>query len=47
MKILSGVYQPDEGNIIFEDQTVSFANPLSAQKAGITIIHQNLIYSQS
>lgn len=40
MKILSGVYQPDEGNIIFEDQTVSFANPLSAQKAGITIIHQ-------
>ena len=40
MKILSGVYQPDEGNIIFEDQSVSFANPLSAQKAGITIIHQ-------
>lgn len=40
MKILSGVYQPDEGNIIFEDQAVSFANPLSAQKAGITIIHQ-------
>ena len=40
MKILSGVYQPDEGSIIFEDQAVSFANPLSAQKAGITIIHQ-------
>jgi ribose transport system ATP-binding protein len=40
MKILSGVYQPDEGNILFEDQAVSFANPLSAQKAGITIIHQ-------
>lgn len=40
MKILSGVYQPDEGNIILEDQAVSFANPLSAQKAGITIIHQ-------
>ncbi|HGY3716786.1 TPA: sugar ABC transporter ATP-binding protein [Citrobacter gillenii] len=40
MKILSGVYQPDEGSIIFEDQSVSFTNPLSAQKAGITIIHQ-------
>ncbi|EJM7587691.1 sugar ABC transporter ATP-binding protein [Citrobacter freundii] len=40
MKILSGVYQPDEGNIIFEGQSVSFANPLSAQSAGITIIHQ-------
>ena len=40
MKILSGVYQPDEGDIIFEGQPVSFANPLSAQSAGITIIHQ-------
>ncbi|HAU4328501.1 sugar ABC transporter ATP-binding protein [Citrobacter freundii] len=40
MKILSGVYQPDEGDIVFEDQPVAFANPLSAQKAGITIIHQ-------
>lgn len=40
MKILSGVYQPDEGDIIFEGQSVSFANPLSEQSAGITIIHQ-------
>lgn len=40
MKILSGVYQPDEGDIIFENQPVSFANPLSAQSVGITIIHQ-------
>ncbi|EMN3917934.1 sugar ABC transporter ATP-binding protein [Citrobacter farmeri] len=40
MKILSGVYQPDEGNIIFEDRPVSFSDPLSAQNAGITIIHQ-------
>lgn len=40
MKILSGVYQPDDGEIIFEDRPVSFANPLSAQNEGITIIHQ-------
>ncbi|MCD9261685.1 sugar ABC transporter ATP-binding protein [Citrobacter freundii] len=40
MKILSGVYLPDEGDIIFEGQPVTFANPLSAQSAGITIIHQ-------
>ncbi|MCU8649134.1 ATP-binding cassette domain-containing protein, partial [Escherichia coli] len=25
MKILSGVYQPDEGEIIFEDKPVSFS----------------------
>ncbi|HHL4224493.1 TPA: sugar ABC transporter ATP-binding protein [Escherichia coli] len=40
MKILSGVYQPDEGEIIFEDKPVSFSDPFSAQNVGITIIHQ-------
>lgn len=40
MKILSGVYQPDAGEILFEGQPVSFSDPLSAQLAGITIIHQ-------
>lgn len=40
MKILSGVYQPDEGDIVFEGRPVSFTDPLSAQRAGITIIHQ-------
>lgn len=40
MKILSGVYQPDEGEIIFEYKPVSFSDPLSAQNVGITIIHQ-------
>ncbi|HGV7044302.1 TPA: sugar ABC transporter ATP-binding protein [Escherichia coli] len=40
MKNLSGVYQPDEGEIIFEDKPVSFSDPLSAQNVGITIIHQ-------
>lgn len=40
MKILSGVYQPDSGEIIIDNQSVFFASPLAAQKAGITIIHQ-------
>ncbi|CBG89586.1 sugar ABC transporter ATP-binding protein [Citrobacter rodentium] len=40
MKILAGVYQPDEGEIIFEGRPVTFSDPLSAQNAGITIIHQ-------
>lgn len=40
MKILSGVYQPDAGEIWFEQQPVSFSHPISAQLAGITIIHQ-------
>lgn len=40
MKILAGVYQPDEGEIIFEGRPIAFSDPLSAQNAGITIIHQ-------
>ncbi len=40
MKILSGVYQPDEGEIIFEGRPVKFSSPLEAQLMGITIIHQ-------
>jgi ribose transport system ATP-binding protein len=36
MKILSGVYQPDGGEIIFKGQPVTFSNPRQAQEAGIT-----------
>lgn len=40
MKVLSGVYQPDAGEIILEGKSVSFSTPLAAQQAGIVIIHQ-------
>ena len=42
MKILSGVYQRDAGEIELGGQKVSFANPRAAQDAGIGIIHQEL-----
>lgn len=42
MKILSGVYSKDRGNIIFEGKEVDFKNPKEAQNAGISIIHQEL-----
>ncbi len=40
MKILSGVYMPNGGKIIYEGKEVSFSNPKDAQNLGITIIHQ-------
>jgi ribose transport system ATP-binding protein len=40
MKILSGVYQPDAGEILLKDEPVSFRNPHEAQEAGISIIFQ-------
>lgn len=42
MKVLSGIYSADRGEIIFRGNTVSFENPRAAQKAGISIIHQEL-----
>ncbi len=42
MKILSGVYQADSGEIIFKGQRVAFKNTRQSQVAGITTIYQEL-----
>lgn len=42
MKIISGQYQPDGGQIIYKGETRSFASSLEAQAAGIAMIHQEL-----
>jgi ribose transport system ATP-binding protein len=42
MKILSGIYQPDEGEILVNGQSVQIHGPRSAQENGIGIIHQEL-----
>ncbi len=42
MKILSGVYQSDAGEVIFAGQYVRFVNPRQAQLAGIATIYQEL-----
>lgn len=42
MKILTGIYQRDEGEIIYNGKSVVFKNPRDAQEAGIAIVHQEL-----
>ncbi len=42
MKILSGVYSLEEGEIIFKGRPVNFTNPRQAQDAGIATIYQEL-----
>jgi len=42
MKILTGVYQPDSGEIRVEGTPVSISGPKAAQALGISIIHQEL-----
>ncbi|WP_413194002.1 sugar ABC transporter ATP-binding protein [Pararobbsia alpina] len=42
MKILGGVYTPDQGEIVLDGIAQSFAHPIDAREAGIGIIHQEL-----
>ncbi len=42
MKILSGIYKKDAGDITYKGKSVVIPNPLEAQKLGISIIHQEL-----
>ncbi|MBY6151613.1 sugar ABC transporter ATP-binding protein [Vannielia litorea] len=42
MKIMTGVYQPDEGEIRVDGERVTLPGPTAAQDLGISIIHQEL-----
>jgi len=42
MKILTGVYQPDGGEIVVDGKAVTLPDPQAAQALGISIIHQEL-----
>ena len=42
MKILSGIYTKDAGEIKVDGQVVNFKSPKDAEKLGIIVIHQEL-----
>lgn len=42
MKILTGIYKNDKGSISYKGKHVQFQNPKEAEKAGISVIHQEL-----
>src|SRR5690606_24852679 len=42
MKILSGVYMPDSGEILLGGEPIQIHNPHHAQELGISIIYQEL-----
>lgn len=49
IKIMAGVYQPDNGHILIDNQPVTLANTRAAEAHGIATIHQelNLVGSMS
>ena len=42
IKVLTGLYTKDGGEILFDGQEVSFNSPLDSQKAGISTIYQEI-----
>ena len=42
IKMMSGIYQPDGGKIIIDDQVVTLPNVAAAKSHGIATIHQEL-----
>lgn len=42
MKVLGGIYQPDEGHIIIADKPTKLRTPQEAKSNGIVFIHQEL-----
>ena len=43
MNVLYGLYQPDEGEILIDDQPVAFSGPGDAIAAGIGMVHQHFM----
>lgn len=42
MKVLTGIYSKDSGEIIYKNKEVEYSNPKESQEAGIVIVHQEL-----
>jgi monosaccharide-transporting ATPase len=42
IKVITGVHQPDEGQIFFQRREVSFSDPRDSQEAGISTIYQEV-----
>lgn len=42
MKVLTGVHQPDGGQILFQGRTVHFSSPHDSREMGIEMVYQDL-----
>ncbi len=46
-KILAGLYKPDSGEVLLNGSPVSFSGPSDARRAGINIVHQELLFCEN
>ncbi len=43
VKVMTGIYQPEEGEILYKAIPIHLPTPESAHKVGITAIHQETV----
>jgi rhamnose transport system ATP-binding protein len=41
VKLMSGLYRPDSGQVILDGQPIQFHSPLEALKSGVAVVHQH------
>jgi ABC-type sugar transport system ATPase subunit len=41
VKLLAGVYRPDAGAVVVDDEPVVLLDPLDAQRRGVAVMHQH------
>jgi len=46
-KVLAGLYSPEQGHVALDDKPVRFSSPREAQAAGISIVHQELLFAEN
>lgn len=46
-KIIGGLYRPDHGQLLVHGKPVAFHGPLQATRAGIAIVHQELLFCEN
>src|SRR3981189_1384975 len=47
MNILGGIYQPEQGEILIDEEPVAFHSPKDAARHGISFIHQEPLFFAS
>ena len=47
MKVIAGIYQPDQGEVRLRGEAVTLETPLKAQESGVAMIHQELLLMNS
>lgn len=47
MKVIAGIYQPDQGEVRLRGERVTLETPLKAQESGVAMIHQELLLMNS